>query len=162
MNTKTSIPTATLRQSAFTLVEAMVGTVVTGIAVVSLYAGFSYGFLVTEATRENLRATQLMMEKFETIRLYTWQQVNGTNHDGSAFIIPSPFTNYYVVGADGETGSGTQYIGTMTLSEAPLEVSYKENLKLVTVRMEWTSGRVLRSRMMTSFVAKEGMQTYVY
>ena len=40
--------------------------------------------------------------------------------------------------------------------------SYKTNLKLITVTVNWTSGNVPRSRQMTSLVSKYGLQTYIY
>src|SRR4051812_21990024 len=79
--------------SGFTLAEAMVGITFAAIVLVSLYAGITYGMSVTEVTRENLRATQLILEKFETIRLYTWDQLNGSN----GFVIPTTFTNSYAI-----------------------------------------------------------------
>src|SRR2546430_1315767 len=84
-------------RSGFTLIEALVGFAVAGIAMFTLYAGITYGVAVTQATRENLRATQLIMEKFETIRLYTWEQMNGSN----GFVIPQTFTETYAVDPQG-------------------------------------------------------------
>ncbi|MGZ5543871.1 MAG: type IV pilus modification PilV family protein, partial [Limisphaerales bacterium] len=92
MRIRSAISTSRSRvSSAFTLVEAMVGLAVVAFALVSLYAGITYGMSLTEVTRENLRATQLVLEKFETIRLYTWDQLNGVN----GFVIPTGFTNSY-------------------------------------------------------------------
>jgi len=55
--------------SAFTLVEVMVAVWLGAIMFVGLYLGFSQGFAVIQLTRENLRATQILQEKAETIRL---------------------------------------------------------------------------------------------
>ena len=57
---------------AFSMIEILVAMVVLGIMFVSLYSGFSSGFAVVQLARENLRATQILQEKMETIRLYTW------------------------------------------------------------------------------------------
>src|SRR3954471_23888918 len=105
MTIRTGISTSTTKgHSGFTLVEAVMGLAVAAFVLVSLYAGITYGMSVTEVTRENLRATQIILEKFETIRLYTWDQLNGSNN----FVIPTTFTNSYAV--DPTTGRGSGVI----------------------------------------------------
>ncbi|MGZ5527732.1 MAG: type IV pilus modification PilV family protein [Limisphaerales bacterium] len=143
--------------SAFTLVEAMVGLAVVAFALVSLYAGITYGMSLTEVTRENLRATQLVLEKFETIRLYTWDQLNGVN----GFVIPTGFTNSYAVDTAGNS-SGVIYTGTMQIVDAPVGASYSADIKLVTVTINWTSANVPRTRTMETLIARQGLQQYVY
>ena len=64
-----------LDQSAFTLVEVIVGVGVMGIMMVSLYAGFAFGFNQIRLARENVRATQVLEERMEVIRLLNWDQV---------------------------------------------------------------------------------------
>lgn len=112
---------------------------------------------VTQVTRENLRATQLILEKFETIRLYTWDQINGAN----GFVIPTNFTENYSVDTSG-TAIGVTYNGTMTIVNSPLGTSYSSDLKLVTVTLNWTSSGVQRTRTMQTLVARQGLQQYVY
>src|SRR5467141_1985271 len=63
-------------QGAFTLLEGLIGVAVMGILIVCLYTGMTSGFNVVRMARENLRATQVLQEKFETLRLYTWDQIN--------------------------------------------------------------------------------------
>ena len=62
--------------SGFTLIEGIMGVGIMGVLFVSLYTGMTTGFGVVRMARENLRATQVLQEKFETIRLYTWEQIN--------------------------------------------------------------------------------------
>jgi Tfp pilus assembly protein PilV len=143
--------------NAFTLLETFIASVLILLGMVSLYAGITYGFSVTQVTRENLRATQLILEKFETIRLYTWDQINGSN----GFIIPTNFTESYAVDTAG-TASGVTYNGTMTIETAPLGTSYSTDMKLVTVTLNWTSAGVPRTRTMQTLVARQGLQQYVY
>ena len=52
-------------QSAFTLIEVMVGVGVLGIMMVSLYAGFAFGFEQVRVARENVRAIQVVEERME-------------------------------------------------------------------------------------------------
>ena len=49
-----------------------------GVVATSLYGAFTAGFFVIQSTRENLRATQIMVQKMEAIRLLTWSQVGDT------------------------------------------------------------------------------------
>lgn len=112
---------------------------------------------LTQVTRENLRATQLILEKFETIRLYTWDQINGVN----GFAIPAYFTNSYAVDTTGAS-SGVTYTGTMSITAAPIGTTYSSDMKLVTVTLTWWSAGVQRSRTMETLIARQGLQQYVY
>src|SRR5204863_9159663 len=75
--------------AAFSLVEATVGMAIIGTTVGALFTGFTSGFFTMQLARENLRATQIMLEKMETIRLYSWKQVTNSAY------IPNTFTNFY-------------------------------------------------------------------
>src|SRR5436190_16830474 len=66
--------------SAFMLVEVMVAVLVVSIAVVSLYTGVSSGFALVKLAREDLRATQIILQKMEATRLYTWSQITDPNY----------------------------------------------------------------------------------
>src|SRR5256714_6343436 len=93
------------RMAAFSLVEASIGMGVIGTVVGAMLSGITAGTMTMRMTRENLRATQIMLEKVETIRLYNWDQVT-TNY------IPNSFTNYY----DPQSNpglEGLQYHGTL-------------------------------------------------
>src|SRR5262249_46209086 len=58
--------------SAFTLMETMVAVLVAGILLPTLYAGFAAGFSLVQMTRENLRATQIMVQRMEAVRLASY------------------------------------------------------------------------------------------
>src|ERR1051326_1593191 len=75
-------------QTAFSILEVLVGAAIFGLGLVSLLVGLSTSFAFTRLAREDLRATQIMVERLETIRLYNWDQINGSN----AFVIPTTFT----------------------------------------------------------------------
>ena len=78
-----------IKQIGFSLVEAMVGIGLVGIVFVSLYAGISSGITIIQSARENLRATQIIVERMETVRLCSWEQItSGTN-------LPISFIEYY-------------------------------------------------------------------
>jgi Tfp pilus assembly protein PilV len=140
-------------QAAFGLTESMIGVVVIGVVFTALYAGMTTGFQAVRSARENLRATQILLEKFESLRLYNWEQITSTNN-----YIPSNFTNHYVLNP---TTAGTVYTGRVSIGPVPLTEAYAEDMRQVTVSVEWTSGNTPRSRSFTSYVAKYGLQHYI-
>src|SRR5947208_2753997 len=71
---------------AFTLVEVMTASALLGIMSISLLGALSSGFAVLRLTQEQLRATQILQEKMEIIRLYSWDQVNTPGY------VPTSFT----------------------------------------------------------------------
>ena len=153
-----SIDTCTTRNfrnsRAFSLIEALVATLVLGISFVSLFAAFSTGFAAVEVSRENLRATQVLLEKLETIRLYSWTQINQSGFIPSTFTAPfNPATN--------ATG-GFTFGGTVTITNSPVSEAYSDDLKLVTVQVNWTSARITRKATMSTLVSRYGLQNYIY
>jgi len=145
-------------QAGFTLAEVVIAVGILGISFVSLYAGMSAGFAMTQVSRENLRATQIMVEKMEGIRLFNWNQMFASN------MIPPTFTTRYYPAVGGSNATGVTYDGTITVTNAVLNPAptYVGNLRFVTVGIEWTSGDIPRGRSMTTMVSKNGMQNYVF
>src|SRR5512146_2722235 len=58
-----------------TLVEVVVAMCILAISSTAFYAGLSSGFGVTQASREDVRATQILMQQLEAVRLCTWSQL---------------------------------------------------------------------------------------
>lgn len=143
---------------AFSLVEAVVGLAILGITFTALYAGISSGFAVTQVARENLRATQIMLEKMECIRLYNWNQLNYSN------MLPKSFVGYYYPLATNGESKGIAYYGTFTITNASVYsgASYESSMRKVIVSISWTNGGVARSRNMSTMVSKRGIQNYVF
>jgi type II secretory pathway pseudopilin PulG len=139
---------------AFTLIEVMVATGITGVLFIALLSGMSYGFSLVRMGRENLRATQILVEKMEQFRLFNWAQIT-TNGVPATFTEPFfPMTNQVDV--------GFYYTGSVTIASAPLTESYAGNLRLVTVSITWPSGKVIRQRETSTLVGKNGLYNYVY
>jgi len=142
-------------RAAFSLIEALVAVAIVGLVFVSLYAGISSGFAVARVTRENLRATQILQEKMETIRLYTWEQLTTPN-----FVPTNFYEGFY---ASGTNNGGLTYTGRVVIANAPLTTeAYSNNMKQVAITVTWRSGDVLRTREMTTLSAKHGLQNYIY
>jgi len=135
------------------------------VAVVSLYAGISSCFSLTKVAREDLRATQIMIERMEGIRLYNWDQLVYSN------MIPTSFTAaYYPLALSGQS-TGITYSGTMVISNAVLNppATYSSNMREITVTVFWTNyyganmtEKLVRSRTMTTYTARDGIQNYVF
>jgi len=143
------------RQSAYTLPEVMVGISIIAVMFVTLYLGFTQGFAVVQASRENLRATQILQQHSEVIRLYTWEQLtNGT--------IPSTKTwTFYPMGAPGS--KGVTYTGTIQVAAAPMvDEAYVADHRRVDFTLTWKSGNVQRQRQMSTLVSKYGLHNYIY
>jgi prepilin-type N-terminal cleavage/methylation domain-containing protein len=150
-------PQSTIRRTAaaaFSLVEVLVAMGIVGITFVSLYTAISSGFGIINVARENLRATQVLLEKMETLRLYNWTQINS-----NGFIPPTFTAPYY---PKGNTNSGLIYQGTMTITNAPATEAYSNDLRVVILRVTWTSGSVSRAREMQTLVSRHGLQNYIY
>src|SRR5262245_33854388 len=75
-------------REGFTLVEVMVAVFLLGLMLAALYGAFVSGLGVLRVTRENLRATQILEERMEVIRLIKWDNV-------APGFIPTTFTAPY-------------------------------------------------------------------
>ena len=138
---------------AFTLTETVVSVAVVGVFLVSLCSGLTMGTTVIRASREHERATQVMVEKFEAIRLYTWDQITNTS------FIPTNFTAPF---DPAKTNGGLTYTGTLTITNTTISGAYSNDIKKVKVQVTWPSGSVTITQSMTSFVSRYGMQNYIY
>jgi prepilin-type N-terminal cleavage/methylation domain-containing protein len=150
---KLNFNTARSSRLAMTLIETLIGMAIFGILFVSLYAGISSGMAIIRSARENLRATQVMLEKMETIRLYSWDQINQSG------FIPASFSAPFWP-ADG--GSGLQYQGSMTITNVAFNESYSTEMRQVIVSVTWNSGSVTHRREMRTMVSRYGLQNYVF
>ena len=137
--------------------EALFGVAIVGTVFISLYTGMATGFTSIRDSQENLRATQIMLEKFETLRLYNWEQIN------TAGFIPSTFTTTY---APTEGSQGITYAGRVTISQPAITDVYSSDMRAVTITLSWRSAgngtSLTHNRTFTSYVAKYGIQNYVY
>lgn len=139
---------------AYTLAEVMVAVGIGVALFVTLYLGFAASFAVIQNARENLRATQILMQRMETLRLYTWDQLNDANY------VRPVFTEHFA--PLGVTYHGRVEVRTPTQLGTP---SYLNHLRTVQVSITWTNaGRspTVCTREMTTQVARFGLQNYVF
>jgi len=141
-------------EAASTLTEAVAAVAILAICAAGLMGALANGFRTMQLTRENQRATQILMEETEMIRLYTWDQVNTPG------FIPTYFTSAY----DNQSpdGGGLYYTGRVTIASVPFSSSYAANLRQLTLTLTWSSKKLPRTRTCTTLVAKDGLQNYVY
>jgi hypothetical protein len=143
-------------------VEALCAVFITAIAATALFMGFDNGFAILRTTREDLRATQILMQKTEAFRLYTWQQLTQAN-------TPGTFQEYYYPAGSSTNSPGSLYWGTISAigpaTNIDNSVPYKASLHLITITVVWTNniGRVAvpHSRQMQTLSAFSGMQNYL-
>jgi hypothetical protein len=146
---------------AYTVVEVLVSVCVLAIMIISLYGGFSAGFAVVQLARENMRATQIMVQRLETMRLYNWDQVRNTTN----FLKPT-FSERY---DPSSPNAGTLYSGFVSTNTPALaSTTYSNDMRTVTVTLFWTNYQsgskrsIVRQRQMETYVARYGMQNYIY
>src|SRR5206468_3107865 len=141
----------------FTLIETVVSIGIFGIMASSFFPGVSQNLSVVAATREDQRATQIMAEKMDTIRLYTWEQINTPG------FIPTNFTVAFdpaISTATAQNGSGggsvgtpaVSFNGTVSISQPAVTESYQSSLRQVTIDLTWQSGKATRQAHVTTFV----------
>ncbi len=147
--------------AAFSMVEVLVGMGLLATALGALFSGFTTGFFTMQLARENLRATQIMLERVETIRLYKWDQVNSS-------FITNTFVSYYDPLAP-EGRQGIQYTGHLYINPVPTTTptfkstaNYINDMKMITVTLDWSTGHLPRHRQFTTFVSRYGLQNYIY
>jgi prepilin-type N-terminal cleavage/methylation domain-containing protein len=143
--------------AAFTLIEVMVGLALIALVGTGLYAGIGAAFTQLRLSRENLRATQILEGKMEVVRQYNWDQV--ANLPG---FIPTSFTESFFANNPTNSTSNFMFTGNVTVTNAPITESYSNDLRMIKIRLTWTSGGVRHQRQAITFVSQYGLQRYVY
>src|SRR5579871_1876217 len=132
MKIKRNLPDA----KAFTLVEVILAATIIGIAAAGLMGCFTGSFFIMRMARENQRATQVLMERAEALRVFTWTQMT----NGS---LSSSFTDYFDPSYTNYGGyEGVTYHGTITTNSPPFSTSYNNNLLQINLSVTWTTGTI--------------------
>lgn len=145
----------------FSIAEVTIAMVVVGVSFIALYSGITYGTFTVRLARENLRATQIMVEKTEVLRLCTWSQINSNG------FIPTTFKAYYGPAKGKPDTRGVLYNGKITIAPyAPASkksalTPYESSLRVVTVKLDWKSGDLKRERQLVTYVSQHGLHKYV-
>ncbi|MEY2407449.1 MAG: hypothetical protein QOF48_119 [Verrucomicrobiota bacterium] len=129
---------------------------VVGVIVLAIYGALSSGISTIRMARENLRATQILLEKMEGVRLYTWEQLNTPG------FVPTNFIVAYDALTTNTNATGVRYYGEITIANSTNTTTYADSMRLVTVSLRWTTGTVPRSRSVQTYVSEAGIQNYIY
>jgi type II secretory pathway pseudopilin PulG len=142
-------------QRGTSLVDVVVATFIVGTMAVGIIGSFTYGFYIMRMARENQRATQILLERVETVRLYSWDQVVTPG------FIPTTFTE--VFDPQAPSGSrGVSYQGSIAVTNVPFASTYSDNMRQLVVSLNWTTQGQTRNRRFSTFISKDGVQNYVY
>ncbi len=143
--------------------EVIVAIAVLGFILGSFYAGISSGFLLVRLARENLRATQIMVQRTEDYRLYGWSQLTNSS------VVAPAFVDYFDPSGTNSQSTGTVYVGVVS-NTVPDSVpaAYRNSMRVLTLTVFWTNysskpsmDPLVHSRQMQTLVARYGMQNYV-
>lgn len=136
------------------MVDVIMATFVLGVMTVGIVGCFAYGFFVMRLARENQRATQILLEKIEIIRLYNWDQIL------TAGFVPTTFTEVY----DPQSADkGIVYTGTLAITNVPFSNGYSSKMRQLVITLDWTTfGNLQRHRLISTLIAQDGLQNYVY
>jgi len=105
------------------------------------------------------RATQIVTQKLESLRLCTWAELA---------TYPANFVDYYTPQS---TNKGTVYGGTITIASAstflPSSAGYRDQVKLVTISVNWTNyvsngNPIVHTRQMQTLAAYWGLQNSLW
>jgi prepilin-type N-terminal cleavage/methylation domain-containing protein len=146
-----------LRQGAFTLVEMVVAMAILGIVAGSICGAIGFLFNSVRYARENLRATQILAQTTEVIRLCNWAQT-----DPSINFIPTSLTVPYFTDNATVTNAPLYQLSVTITNPPSLGASYSNDMRMVVVSATWTSGGVTHSSSVSTYVSEWGLQNYVW
>jgi hypothetical protein len=150
-----------LPQAGQSLPETVIAVSLVGVMFISLYAGFSSGFAVLRSARENIRATEILNQQTERLRLLNWSQVLDPDH-----FLPSPFVEPLNLEDSASNPNGLVFQGTIE-STTPMDwpAAYRDRVRLITITLTWTnlsgSKPIVNQRQVQTCVSRYGMQSYV-
>jgi hypothetical protein len=145
---------------AFFLLEATIGMSLLGLIFMAMYTGLVSTTFSVHLSRENLRATQIMAEKLDTIRLYGWKKiVEDPYYLSGQFNVPVYSDDPSMPGND---STSRMFTGEILVEPAPITEPYAVDLRMITVELTWATGKMQRKRTMSTLVSKQGLYRYVY
>ncbi len=139
---------------AFSLIETLIASALVTTSALALYGCIIFNLNQISISAEERRATQILVEKTETLRLYTWEQL----HD--ATFLPQTFQAAY--DPLNPSHQGATYAGSVTVTAFNGTENYASNMALVTISLTWTNRNIPRQRDIATIVTRLGLQNYVY
>ena len=122
---------------------------------IAIYTGITYGLSNIRFARENTRATQILIEKTEQLRLFNWDQLTSASNSA---VPTNKFLVYYY-----STNLGVTYTGQVSIKPFSVpNTRYTNDMREITVSLAWKTGEVQRRRSLTTYVSRYGIQNYIY
>jgi prepilin-type N-terminal cleavage/methylation domain-containing protein len=146
----------TTRIQGFTITEMVVAMSIAAIIFVSLFSGIAQGFHMLQQARHRLRATQILLEKIEVVRLYNWNQINTEG------FVPEKFIEYYSPLPSESGDAGIAYHGTITVTDADVDPAYTNTMRRVVAEITWANGEATNRLKMETLISEYGVQNYIY
>src|SRR5688572_20340543 len=143
------------RMKAFFLLEATIGMSLLGLIFMAMYTGLVSTTFSVQLSRENLRATQIMAEKLDTIRLYGWKKIVEDPYYLSAPFYPPVYSDD--PSTPGDDATTRVFTGEILVEPAPITEPYAVDLRMITVELTWATGKMQRKRTMSTLVSKQGL-----
>ena len=132
-------------RSGFTILEAMIATIILGLVLGSVVAVASQCLRYLSDIRRTARSSQVLQQKMEDIRLLSWSQLQ---------VVPGTFTD----------PSDTNRVYAGTIAQTPYD-SYNGTTTVMklTLTVTWTNqvGRVLTNSLST-MVSNGGLNKYIF
>jgi prepilin-type N-terminal cleavage/methylation domain-containing protein len=143
------------KPKAFTIVEVLISIVIVGISAAGLMGCFRFAWFAVRMARENQRATQIILERAEAIRCYSWDNLAS---------VPQTATDYYNRTTHEKPiyRVQTTLVSWSTTPPSGVAPSYASKMQTLTILCSWRSGPVLRTRSYTTYIAQDGIQNYVF
>lgn len=145
---------------AFTLMETLFAILMVGMIAVALISGMNLVVRTVQMAQEETQATQVMVERLDTLRLYSWEKLT------TAGYVPATFQMAIYPDSSGSTTPGTNgspvFNGAVSIVNSGMAESYAGDVRLVTVSLNWTNGGLSRIRSMSTYVTRYGLQNFVY
>lgn len=147
--------------------EALIAMMVLGMTVTAVYSALMTGLRTVRLTREQQRASQILLDTVEMIRLYSWEQLTDTpGFVPASFVVkdsgPVSESTTPTTGKGAVIRTGVTYYGQITLSDPKLGMNYDSRLMQVKVDLVWRSEGMERRRELTTLVAFGGLYSFIY
>ena len=149
-------------ERGFSIVEAVIGMMVLGISALALTGGMISGFTTVRMARDNQRATQIILDKMEMIRLYSWDQLNTPAFVPHTFTVVDTVPTSSTRSGPSTQPTGITYTGRITLSRPEWLTNYDNRSRLVSVELTWTTGGIRRHRELSTLVTQDGLYSYIF
>src|SRR5262249_28937447 len=147
LHTENKIKSSSL---GFTLPEALVAVFAATIMIAALFATFTYGMGAVKLAREDLRATQILLQQMEKVRLTSFTEIQDITS-----------TERFDPSDEASGGGGTVYSisikATMpTAADMVQPVYYTNKMLKIVGTATWTNGSILRSRTLRTYASANG------